>query len=113
MKSKAIMALLLIANFSYAATTVPNEAQMPGTQPQEVKTPLNMGVFNATDPAKQCNFCHGDYNKAVEPTHNWQGSMMSHAARDPLFWAQLAIAEPHAWRMGIGPLGPHRWLGHA
>ena len=93
MKSKAILALLLIANFSYAATTVPNEAQMPGTQPNEVKTPLNMGVFNAIDPAKQCNFCHGNYNKAVEPTHNWQGSMMSHAARDPLFWAQLAVAE--------------------
>jgi hypothetical protein len=93
MMSKAMLALLLVVNVSYAATTVPNEAQMPGTQPQEVKTPLNMGVFNATDPAKQCNFCHGDYNKAVEPTHNWQGSMMSHAARDPLFWAQLAIAE--------------------
>jgi len=93
MRSKVILALLLMVNVAYAATTVPTEVQMPGTQPKEIQTPLNLGSFNATDPAKQCSFCHGDYNKAVEPTHNWQGSMMSHAARDPLFWAQLAIAE--------------------
>ncbi len=77
-----------------AANVVPTDAQMPGTQPQQLKSPLNYGnVFNTFQPAKQCHFCHGDYNKATEPNHNWQGSMMSHAGRDPLFWAQLSIAE--------------------
>ncbi len=81
----------------HAATTVPNEVQMPGTQPGEVLSPITPGspVSSrlALDPAKQCSFCHGKYNTAVEPGHNWQGSMMSHAARDPIFWATLAVAE--------------------
>ncbi len=86
--------MLWIASASDAATIVPTDAQMPGTQPQEVKSPLNFGnVFNTLQPAKQCYFCHGAYNKAAEPHYGWQGSMMSHAGRDPLFWAQLAIAQ--------------------
>ncbi len=89
-----LLVLLFIASGSQAATFVPTDAQMPGTQPGEVKSTLNFGgVVNTVHPARQCQFCHGDYNKAVEPQHNWQGSMMSHAGRDPLFWAQLAIAE--------------------
>lgn len=75
---------LCMAGLVHAAATVPNEAQMPGTQPNEI------GEF---DKAEQCDFCHGGYNKAVEPQHNWQGSMMSHASRDPIFWATLSIAE--------------------
>ncbi len=89
-----LLILLFVASGANAATVVPTDVQMPGTQPNEVKSTLNVGgVVNAVHPAKQCQFCHGDYNKAVEPTHNWQGSMMSQAGRDPLFWAQLAIAE--------------------
>lgn len=82
---------------SQAATTVPTDVQMPGTQPGEMLSPLTPGspVSSrlALDPAKQCSFCHAKYNNAVEPGHNWQGSMMSHAARDPIFWATLAVAE--------------------
>lgn len=76
--------LCVVATLSHAAQTIPNEAQMPGTQPGEI------GEF---DTAQQCDFCHGGYDKAVEPQHNWQGSMMSHAGRDPVFWATLSIAE--------------------
>lgn len=82
---------------SQAATIVPTDAQMPGTQPGEIQSPLTPGspVSSrlALDPAKQCNFCHGKYNTATEPEHNWNGSMMSHAVRDPLFWSTLAVAE--------------------
>jgi hypothetical protein len=81
----------------HAADTVPAEVQMPGTQPGEILSPLTPGEPVSSrlslDPVKQCGWCHGGYNPTVEPLHNWQGSMMSHAARDPLFWGALAIAE--------------------
>ncbi len=86
--------LLLKPVLLLAADVVPNEIKMPGTQPREVSSPVPQpGDFNSLDPAGQCHFCHGGYNSAVEPSHNWQGSMMSHAGRDPLFWATLAVAE--------------------
>ena len=67
-----------------AAAIVPNEVQQPGTQPQEIS--------NLESPDK-CDNCHGGYDSAVEPAFNWRGSMMAHAARDPIFWATLAITE--------------------
>lgn len=67
-----------------AAEIVPTDIQQPGTQPGE--------VGNLESPNK-CDNCHGGYNSAVEPAHNWRGSMMSHAGRDPIFWATVAIAE--------------------
>jgi hypothetical protein len=67
-----------------AADTVPTDIQQPGTQPNEV------GNLEAPD---KCDNCHGGYNSSVEPAHNWRGSMMAHAGRDPIFWATLAIAE--------------------
>jgi Cytochrome c554 and c-prime len=84
MKILSAIILMLISGLLQAANFVPTEVQMPGTQPREI------GEF---DKAEQCDFCHGGYNKTVEPQHNWQGSMMSHAARDPVFWATLAVAE--------------------
>ncbi|NNL05360.1 MAG: hypothetical protein HKO85_08715 [Xanthomonadales bacterium] len=57
---------------------------MPGTQPTE--------IGNLESPNK-CDNCHGGYNTAVEPAHNWRGSMMAHAGRDPIFWATVAVAE--------------------
>ena len=67
-----------------AADTVPTDIQQPGTQPGEVS--------NLESPDK-CDNCHGGYNTSVEPAHNWRGSMMAHAGRDPIFWATVAIAE--------------------
>ena len=92
-----VFVLALIPSISLAANTVPTDAQMPGTQPGEVLSPLTPGEPVATrmalDPAKQCSWCHANYNTKVEPGHNWQGSMMSLAARDPLFWGAVAVAE--------------------
>ena len=96
---RILRALALIITFgtAHGANTVPTEVQMPGTQPGEVLSPLTpdspVTSRLAIDPAKQCNFCHGGYNTAHEPAHNWQGSMMGQAGRDPLFWSTLAIAE--------------------
>jgi hypothetical protein len=77
---------LLLAPVGRAATTVPMEVQMPGTQPGEVS--------NLESPGR-CDNCHQDPDTTPEVTiaHDWRGSMMSHAGRDPLFWATLAIAE--------------------
>jgi hypothetical protein len=69
---------------AFAAEIVPTDIQQPGTQPGE--------IGNLESPNK-CDNCHGGYNSAVEPAHNWRGSMMSHAGRDPIFWATVAIAE--------------------
>jgi hypothetical protein len=69
---------------AWAALTVPIEVQMPGTQPGE--------VGNLESPGK-CDNCHQASSPVVNIAHDWRGSMMSHAGRDPIFWATVAIAE--------------------
>jgi hypothetical protein len=61
----------------------------PGTQPIE-----ESGLSQA-DPAS-CAQCHGDYSEAHEPYRNWLGSMMAHASHDPIFQANLTIAQQDA-----------------
>ncbi len=79
-------ALLITVNSGslYAALTVPIEVQLPGTQPGEVS--------NFESPNK-CDNCHQSSSPVVNIAHDWRGSMMSHAGRDPIFWATVAIAE--------------------
>ncbi len=79
----SILSLLWIGS-SRAALIVPNEIQQPGTQEEEITNLENLD---------RCSMCHSGYNPDVEPYFNWSGSMMANAARDPLFWAALAIAE--------------------
>ncbi len=67
-----------------AAVTVPIEVQMPGTQPGE--------VGNLESP-NRCDNCHQSPSPVVNIAHEWRGSMMAHAGRDPIFWATVAIAE--------------------
>lgn len=69
------------------APTTLRDFDMPGTQP------FQGGTLN--DPTA-CASCHGNYNTAVEPYFNWQGSMMAHASRDPLFEACMSIANQDA-----------------
>jgi len=76
--------LLVWATAAWAADVVPPVVEQPGTQPGEIS--------NLESPDK-CDNCHGGYNSAVEPAHNWRGSMMAHAGRDPIFWATLGVAE--------------------
>jgi hypothetical protein len=80
----ALIVLGLAATMAGAALEVPTDIQQPGTQPQE--------VGNLESPDK-CDNCHGGYNSSVEPAHNWRGSMMGNAGRDPIFWATVAVAE--------------------
>jgi hypothetical protein len=57
---------------------------MPGTQPD---AGINLDLSGA------CEQCHQDDDPSVTILHDWRGSMMSHAGRDPLYWATVAIAE--------------------
>ena len=73
--------------------TTARDFKMPGTQPLDNHmTPLQ----NPAD----CGACHGGYDAAVEPYHNWQGSMMAMSSRDFLFEALLVIANQDAQDSG-------------
>jgi len=69
------------------APTTLRDFDMPGSQPFE------SGILN---PPEACEVCHGGYDAAVEPFANWQGSMMSQAARDIIFQANMVIANQDA-----------------
>jgi hypothetical protein len=71
--------------------TTLRDMQLAGTQPFQ-------GAI--LDDAQSCATCHGGYDAANEPWHNWQGSMMGQAARDPLFLACMAVAEQDAPSVG-------------
>jgi hypothetical protein len=65
---------------------------MPGSQPGTV------GTFESPN---KCDNCHGGYDLPVEPAHNWRGSMMAQAARDPLWLACLAVSDQDSiWAVG-------------
>ncbi len=68
--------------------TTLNDIDMSGTQPLE-------GAI-LDDPDISCATCHGNYNPAIEPWYVWRGSLMAQAARDPFFFACMAIAEQDA-----------------
>ena len=76
----------LAASFQWvavASTIIPEVIHQPGSQPGE-----------ASPSTTRCENCHGgSYAPAVEPGFNWRGSMMSHATRDPIFYATMAVAE--------------------
>ncbi len=40
-----------------------------------------------------CANCHGGYDETNEPYRNWLGSMMAHASFDPIFKANMSIAQ--------------------
>jgi hypothetical protein len=68
------------------------DMELPGTEP------FHGAVLE--DPDISCATCHGNYDLAVEPWHNWRGSMMAQAMRDPMFLACLAVAEQDAPSVG-------------
>jgi len=71
--------------------TTLRDMELPGSQPLQGAT---------LDDASVCFACHGNYDLANEPWHNWEGSMMAQAMRDPLFLACLAVAEQDAPSVG-------------
>jgi hypothetical protein len=60
----------------------------PGTQPNQ----LNVPIQDSND----CALCHGNFDPVAEPFTPWNASVMGQAARDPLFWAAVAVANQDA-----------------
>jgi hypothetical protein len=104
MNYKQLRVMLFLMAIVFISATTINNFFMPGSQPGQ------SGNIESPD---KCDNCHGGYDANVEPAFNWRGSMMAQAARDPLFWACLAIAEQDA--PGSGDLcirchAPDGWL---
>lgn len=78
--------VVFVVSFGYTAlvNTTLLDFFLAGSQPNQ------SGTFTSG-----CN-CHDGYNIAVEPGFNWSGGMMAQAARDPLYFATLAIANQDA-----------------
>jgi hypothetical protein len=72
-----------------AFPTTLRDFDQPGTQPIE-----ESGLPQAL-PAG-CASCHGGYSEEHEPYGNWLGSMMAHASFDPIFLANMTIAQQDA-----------------
>lgn len=85
-------ALAVALGVKLAFATVPTtvaDFYAPGTQPHGVDHQL---VF-----AGACMGCHTDYEEWHNDTgYLWSGSMMAQSARDPIFYAALAIANQDA-----------------
>jgi len=71
------------------APTTLRDFDQPGSQP------LADSGLQQADPSG-CATCHGGYDEAHEPYRNWLGSMMAHSSHDPLFKANMAIANQDA-----------------
>lgn len=87
---KTLWVTVLVAGAVTSLTTL-NDFFLPGSQ---------IGQSGNIETPDKCDNCHGGYNNAVEPAFNWRGSMMSQAARDPLFYACLAVANQDAPDVG-------------
>ena len=86
-------------------TTV-DDFYIPGTQPA------------GGDPAFQplltsdwCGACHPPGEPAIPIFERWEGSMMAHAARDPVFHAAMTIANQDAPESGDSCIRCHSPLG--
>lgn len=83
---RALLVLALLALPSLASAQI----FQPGTQPAGSEGGLEVPIPSS----RACRNCHGGYDEGdFEPYDSWRGSMMSHAARDPVSLAAIAIAE--------------------
>ncbi|MCB9858192.1 MAG: hypothetical protein H6818_21105 [Phycisphaerales bacterium] len=92
-------------------TTIDN-FYMHGTQPNSLAP--GAVIIPAGD---QCTFCHSNGGDEPDPTvhigREWRGSMMAQAARDPIFYACMDIAEADAPGVGDACIrchAPKGWL---
>lgn len=68
---------------------------IPGTQPVG-----EAGPFAPLLTSDWCSSCHEATNPLIPIFTSWEGSLMAQAARDPLFWAGLAVANQDAAQVG-------------
>ncbi len=90
--------LALLAAGSVAAQLLPlpltqQDFRVPGTQVGDV-SPLLLQSANV------CKICHGGYDTQTEPYATWAGSLMALSGRDPLFYAQMSMANQDVANVG-------------
>jgi len=85
------MSRLRIAGLASIALSLSSAAHAAPTEPNTLVHPIT--------PASECQNCHSFGNTDAHaddplyaPFFGWQGSMMANSARDPVFWAGVAIA---------------------
>jgi len=106
------LGVLMLVLLSFAAASVTALDFTPhGTQP---------GLLSNLNDASACSSCHRGYDATTSrflPHNTWGGSMMANAARDPLFWAALDVANNDIPGVGdycIRCHTPRGWLrGHS
>jgi len=96
--SAAAIASLVASSLAVSGTvsrilTTPDDFAVPGTQVGDVDPGSYLGE-------SYCQGCHGYYSEEHSPHATWKGSLMAVAALDPLFHAQLAVANQDA--PGVG-----------
>ncbi len=84
----APLAITFVGAHATQVPTTLNDFFAPGTQPNEI----TVEIINPVS----CAGCHGFFNQDTEPFRPWAASMMGQAARDPFFYACLAIANQDA-----------------
>ncbi len=92
-----------VASSAVVATTIaaaawlgaPTPLAAAPTQPGELVNPILAPIT--------CELCHGygnalahDDDPDYSPLRSWQGTMMANSARDPVFWAGVAVASNDA-----------------
>lgn len=50
--------------------------------------------------SQNCQVCHSNYDVANDPMSTWSGSLMGQAGRDPLFFAQMTLANQDVGNAG-------------
>ncbi len=78
---------MTIAATGQVPTTL-NDFFLPGTQPNGLMVPIQ--------DSNECALCHGNFDPDLEPYRPWAASPMGQAARDPIFFACLTIANQDA-----------------
>lgn len=107
MRRHLILASVLSAAGAALGVAIGGPLTSNGTQP-----PIAYELL----PSGNCRGCHGfDYDPAnyIEPGDTWTGSMKSQAARDPLFWAALDVANhdvPNSGDFCLRCHAPAGWL---
>jgi len=99
MRTTLRLSLLLLAGLATPSRAqdanvngVADRLELPGTQPTAGLPGPDFSLSSAVNSATECMGCHTTANRAG-PFPGWAGSMMGNSARDPVFWAQLDVAE--------------------
>jgi len=100
---KGLPVALLIASGALAGERLPTtlvDFHVSGTQPGDVSA-------HALHSSQHCATCHAVGDQPQSPFNSWRGSKMAHAGRNPLFFAQLAVANQDAANVGYYCLRCH------